>query len=86
MKPENRTKPKPEEETLDSEKLYNAAQACFGRLSEGFVIAGYCRRTRRKFLWKITQSKVFDDGLQEMREPLMAWYDPQDSQPEQNER
>lgn len=86
MNPENRIKAKPDEKTIEPEDFLHAAKACFGHLSEGFVIAGYCRKTHRKFIWKITRAKVFDDVLEEIRDPLMTWFDPEEPQTQQKER
>lgn len=66
---------KPEKKAIDPEDAYHAAKECFGDLSEGFVIAGYCRKSHRKFIWKITQGKVYDDALEEIKDPMLTWFD-----------
>ena len=62
------------EKTIEPEDVYHAAQAIFGKLTEGFVIMGYCRKTHKKFIFKITRAKVFDDALEEIKEPLCNWF------------
>ena len=70
----NRLKIDDLKQNISAEDVYHAAQKCFGHLSDGFVIVGYCRDTHRKFLWKITTAKVYDDAFEVIKDPIVTWF------------
>ena len=72
----NRLKVETKKQDISTEEVYQAAKKCFGHLSEGFVIVGYCRKTHRKFLWKITKARVYDDVFEEIKDPIVTWFGP----------
>ena len=70
----NRLKVETRKHEISSEEIYQAANKCFGHLSDGFVIVGYYRDTHRKFLWKITKAKVYDDAFEIIKDPIVTWF------------
>ena len=70
----NRLNVETKKQDISTEDVYQVAKKCFGHLSDGFVIVGYCRDTHRKFLWKITKAKVYDDAFEVIKDPIVTWF------------
>jgi hypothetical protein len=68
-----------DENAMEDDRILDAAKACFGHLAEGFAIAGYCRKTHGKFVWKISRTNVFDS---ETKAFLRIWKDPENASDE----